>query len=397
MLPYSLSSVLLIGIVAFGITYLLMPAVRRFAVNVNWVDAPDGHRKIHVQSIPRVGGLAIWFGLVGAVLVILMTGRGFEVDRLSGHLATRSMLCLFAGATLAVATGLLDDVFQLRARYKLLGQVLSVVPVLFCRELVAGVVVLFGGGLPATLLAYVFIAGWVVFMMNAVNLIDGMDGLAGGVALIALFFMVLLGGMTGPVLLFCIAFGGALMAFLRYNLPPARVFMGDTGSLLIGYLLAILALTSLAADPSWSRALALIVVLALPVLDTTMTLVRRLARRRDPFAPDREHLHHRVLGRLFGSQPRAVMVFYLLGIGQGLYALFMVRWSTGVAFLLFGVAVLLGLLLLWELGYFDPGSYRPVTPASPSLRPSRRVKERREVIRAEGILHSPLGPRPPVL
>ncbi len=379
MISFSLSGAFLIGLVAFGITYLLMPAVRRVALDKEWVDTPDGKRKIHREQMPRVGGLAIWFGIVGGLLVTFIMGRAFEASVVSGILSMRSVLGLMAGATVVVATGLLDDIFQIRARHKLLGQFLAFVPVLMCGEMVGAVATLLGGGTAATLLAFPLIIGWGMFIMNAVNLLDGMDGLAGGVTLIALLFMALIGGMGGVMLLFLMAAAGAVMAFLRYNLPPAKVFMGDTGSLLLGYLLGVFALASLVAVPSVSRMLALFVILGLPILDTSMTIARRIARKRDPFAPDREHLHHRVLGRMFGHQPRALLVFYLLGIGLGLFALLIDQSDVGTAALLAALVAGLGLFMLWELNYFDRASYRkhaiPAGKASVEERRRKRIRK----------------------
>ncbi len=398
MFSYSLSSAFLIGLVAFGITYLLMPAVRRVALDKDWVDTPDGKRKIHLDRMPRVGGLAIWFGIVGGLLVTLIMGRAIEASAFSGIMSMRSVLCLMAGATVVVATGLLDDIFQIRARYKLLGQFLAFVPVLLCGEVVAAVATLLGGGTMATILAFPLIIGWGMFIMNAVNLLDGMDGLAGGVTLIALLFLALMGGMSGMMLLFLMTAAGAVMAFLRYNLPPAKVFMGDTGSLLLGYLLGVFALASLVAEPTVSRMLALFVTLGLPILDTGMTLARRIARKRDPFAPDREHLHHRVLGRMFGHQPRALLVFYLLGIGLGLFALLIDQSDVGMAVLLTAFVAGLGLFMLWELNYFDRASYRK--HAMPSGKPSG--EEKRKTLRKTHLpmqthLRSPVRRHPPIL
>ena len=159
MISFSLSGLFLIGLVAFGITYLLMPAVRRVALEKEWVDTPDGKRKIHREQMPRVGGLAIWFGIVGGLLVTFIMGRAFEASVVSGILSMRSVLCLMAGATVVVATGLLDDIFQIRARHKLLGQFLAFVPVLMCGEMVGAVATLLGGGTVATLLAFPLIIG----------------------------------------------------------------------------------------------------------------------------------------------------------------------------------------------------------------------------------------------
>ncbi len=392
MFSLSLFSVFITGLVALGVTLILLPPFRRFAHAHQWLDEPDGKRKIHTESIPRVGGLAIWFGVVAALAINRIMSP--EVFGMAPGPSASSLLYLLAGASVAILTGVLDDIYQIRARHKLLGQFFSVFPILLCPEVVAGVAALLGGGQLATLLAYPLILGWGIFMMNAFNLIDGMDGLAGGVGFIAVAFLLMMGGLPVPVVVVCLALMGGLLAFLRHNLPPARVFMGDAGSLMIGYVLAMLGLLSLAADPTWPRALGIWTILAIPLLDATMTIVRRLARRRDPFAPDREHLHHRVLARMFGHQGRAVVVFYMLGLGLGFYALFLQQWSTPVAVVLFGGIVGVGLLLVRELGYFDRESYRKVSGCATG-RTMPRKGVRKEVLHMRGIVREPIRPGSP--
>lgn len=200
------------------------------------------------------------------------------------------------------------------------------------------------------------------------------------------------------MLFFLIAASGAVAAFLRFNLPPAKVFMGDTGSLLLGYLLSVFALASLVAEPTVNRMLALIVVMGLPILDTVMTIARRVARKRDPFAPDREHLHHRVLSRLFGHQPRALLVFYLLGIGLGLFALLIDQSDlrTGVIISLF--VACLGLFMVWELDYFDRASYRRHSVSKEAAQTEeKRNTYRKTHLRMETHLRGPVRHRPPIL
>ena len=398
MYSFSLVSVFLIGFVAFGITYLLMPGVRKLALRHDWVDHPDGKRKIHEVRMPRVGGLAIGFGILGGLLVALIIGGAFAGDPESGVLSLQSVVCLLIGAVVIVVTGLLDDIFQIRARYKLLGQFLAFVPVLMCREVIAAVASLLGGGAVATVLAFPLVLGWGMLLMNAVNLLDGMDGLAGGIALIAMLFMGVLGGLNGMMLFFLVAAIGAVAAFLRYNLPPAKVFMGDTGSLLLGYLLSVFALASLVAAPTLSRMLALIVIMGLPLLDTGMTIARRIARKRDPFAPDREHLHHRILVRVFGHQPRALLIFYLIGIGLGLFALLIDQSNYWTALVIAGGVAGLGLFMLWELEYFDRASYqRNGKPKGvPEGNGKRQVSRKTHLTLHRG-LREPIRHRPPIL
>ena len=349
----------LIGIGAFGVTYLLIPTVRQFAIRRDWLDQPDGKRKIHTESTPRSGGLAIWFGMMGGLFIALFLLLFFKAEGLGmdGGLSPMTNILLFVGTTVAAFTGLYDDVFQIKARMKLAAQVVAALPVLLCPELIEAVTWMLGGGALAEWAAYPLLLLWVLFFMNALNLIDGLDGLAGGVGLVALIFMVAVGGFTGSLFIISIALGGALLAFLRYNFPPASVFMGDMGSLLIGYLLAVLSLSALSMEPSVPRLLALIVLLGVPALDTVMAFFRRAMLGLDPMAPDSDHLHHRVLVRVLGNQKRAVTSLYGFAVGLGLVALVIATSPIAVALLFFGAVLGIGGFLIWDLGYFNRASY----------------------------------------
>lgn len=361
-----LINLILIGLVAFGATFLLMPSVRAFAHRRNWLDHPDGGRKAHTASVPRNGGIGIWFGLTAGLLVALLMSVTLGPEALQvGGLSPQFLFGVLIGSTVAAGTGLFDDLLTLRARHKLGGQILAAVPVLMCPEIVEAVAMIFGGGVVATVFAYPLILGWILFVVNAMNLIDGIDGAAAGIGVIALLFLALFGGLQGGLIVLCVALAGSLLAFLRFNFSPAKVFMGDMGSHLIGYVLAIVSLTALWANPSPSQALGLIVLLGVPALDTAMAFVRRAVRGFDPFVPDRDHLHHRLLDRL-GSVPRAALALYVLGFGVGMASLLIADATTGMAFVYLGIVLLLGVALMWKLGYFDAKTYGPIpVPTKP--------------------------------
>lgn len=364
-------SLLLVGLASLGVTYLLMPTVRQFALGQGWIDQPDGVRKLHRGIIPRSGGMAIWFGMMGGVMVGLVLAYSLDPGLFSGlgALSLSSILGLFAGATIAACTGLLDDVFNLNALVKLAAQVLSTVPLMFCVDIVGAVQATMGGGTVAGILAMPLIMIWMLFIMNAINLIDGLDGLAGGLSLIALVVLSLIGGLAGSSLFITVALACALLAFLRYNYNPASVFMGDMGSLFIGYMLGTLSLAVLTVDPDPGRFLALVVVLGLPALDTVNAFLRRALRGGDPLAPDRDHLHHRMLAHMNGHTGKAVITFYIIAGALGYCASIMINSTTIGAFLIFGAIVAVGLLMLWELDYFDCSSYRSAPKGEGGGRP----------------------------
>lgn len=286
---------------------VLVPPVRRLALQVGAVDAPGG-RRAHSGRVPRLGGVALGVGVLLAVGLGVAVGLPvLELPRLQGW-----RLEWFAVASLViVVVGVVDDVVGLGVPAKLGGQLgaallavgggyaVRLVTVPFTGETVdLGVV-----GLVASIV-------WIVGVMNAVNLIDGLDGLASGVACIACVTLVvisLLEARTGAALLgACLA--GGLVGFLVFNLPPATIFLGDSGSLLVGFWLSVLSLQALQKTSTMVLIVASLLALGLPLADTVLAIVRRATADgpRAVFRPDSEHIHHRLLRT--GRSPRAVLV-----------------------------------------------------------------------------------------
>ncbi|MFT5144146.1 MAG: UDP-GlcNAc:undecaprenyl-phosphate GlcNAc-1-phosphate transferase [Rhodothermales bacterium] len=353
---------ILAGLTAFGVTYLLMPSITRYAKQRSWLDMPDGDRKLHAAATPRTGGIAIWFGILAGVLVslFLATGLGGGLGLLAIPFSKVTALAILSGGSVAAFVGFYDDTRPMGAPVKLLAQIVAATPLVASTEFIAAVSTLLGGGAIGAILAYPAVIIWVVFVMNAINLIDGLDGLAGGLTVIVISFFVILGGLTGGPLLLALALMGAVLAFLRFNVPPAKIFMGDTGSLLIGYLLAVLSLVVVQAEPTTNRAMAVLVILGLPALDTVMSVVRRLALGRSPLRADSDHLHHRMLSRASGIHARAVTIFYLIGCTLGLLGLVIGFADVASANIIVGVVGALAMIVLWDLGYFDISTYLDV-------------------------------------
>ena len=321
---------LLVALISAVITFLSTGLVRVFAIRVGAVAYPRS-RDVHVVPIPRMGGLAMYLGVCGGILLanaLPVLRRAFEF--------TLDPVAVLIGGGLIVLLGMLDDRFELDSLTKLAGQTTS-----------AGILVLFGiswyvfwvpwggdegsvlvldqnqGGLLTILLA--------VGLINAMNFVDGLDGLAAGIGMIAaaatLAFSLHLLDQSGgdinnyPPALIAATLAGACLGFLPHNFQPARIFMGDTGSMLIGLMLAAASTSaSFRANPSlWgatetiailSPLLIVAAVLFVPFLDLLMAIVRRTRRGESPFSPDKMHLHHRLIA--FGhSQRRAVLLIYM--------------------------------------------------------------------------------------
>jgi UDP-GlcNAc:undecaprenyl-phosphate/decaprenyl-phosphate GlcNAc-1-phosphate transferase len=283
-------------------TVVLVVPCSKVALYLGIVDEPGGHKN-HKEITPLLGGLAI-FLTIFLVMVYFTT----QSDRL---------LSILIGSLVLVIVGLLDDAYSLKAMIKLTGQTAAAVSVVLLNP---GNFVLFlnyfeGIGIPGGF-AYILIIGWIVLMINALNLIDGLDGLAAGTAAIIFIALAavnyLIWGSTGMLILQVIA-AGACIGFLFYNFPPARVFMGDTGSMLLGFLLATSYLFSLRGIYGGAIVLGSLFIFAYPALDTTFAVMRRLYHRASIFGADRGHIHH-VLAALGYTPRKTVLILYLLSI-----------------------------------------------------------------------------------
>jgi UDP-GlcNAc:undecaprenyl-phosphate GlcNAc-1-phosphate transferase len=296
-------------ILAMVVTMAWLPLLVRYAPRWGIVDRP-GVRKVHTAPVPRVGGLAMAVGvMIAAVLTI--------------NLDQQDRWFLIAAAVLVVF-GAIDDRFDLDYRIKLLGQILAV-----------GMVV-FGGGIEVhwiTLDDRFVLSRWVslpltifflVGVTNAINLADGLDGLAGGTTFLCLCAVALLAsvGDQGPPIALALAFAGAVIGFLRYNTYPASVFMGDAGSQLLGFAVGVLSVRATQSTATQISAAIPILLLALPILDTLSVMVQRIGEGRSPFSADKNHLHHKLLAMGFDHH-EAVMVIYSVQAGLFLLAYFL--------------------------------------------------------------------------
>jgi UDP-GlcNAc:undecaprenyl-phosphate GlcNAc-1-phosphate transferase len=296
-------------LLAMVVTVTVLPALVRLALHWRMVDQP-GARKVHTVPIPRVGGVAMAIGIVVAAL--------FTIDL---HATDRWFL---AGVTTLVVFGALDDRFDLDYRIKLMGQLIA-----------AGMVVL-AGGVQVRTLAFddlIVLSSWVslpltilfiVGITNAINLSDGLDGLAGGTSFLCLCAVAILSSLsdqaTGVAL--SLAFAGAVLGFLRFNTYPASVFMGDAGSQLLGFAVAVLSVRATQGDGSQISATLPILLLAVPILDTLSVMVQRVSEGRSPFSADKNHIHHKLLALGFVHH-EAVMVNYVLQATLFLLAYFL--------------------------------------------------------------------------
>ena len=305
-------TLLKIFLVALIGSLLLTPMVRRLALRLGMVDVPDQHRKLHSGPVPLGGGIAVVGGCCLALAVAFALSARWR-ERFSDE--SVSLAGLFLATLVICGLGLLDDRFRLRGRQKLAGQVLAGVIVL-STGLVIQQVTVFDWRIELGLLAVPFTLFWILGATNALNLIDGVDGLATSVGIVlsvAVSIMALLAGhMTDAFLAMAVA--GGLAGFLVYNAPPASIFLGDAGSMFVGLLLGTLAIRSSLKGPATIALAAPAALLAIPILDVAMAILRRKLTGRSIYATDRGHLHHRLIGRGYGAGRTVVTIGLLCSL-----------------------------------------------------------------------------------
>jgi UDP-GlcNAc:undecaprenyl-phosphate GlcNAc-1-phosphate transferase len=290
---------------------ILTPVAERLAVRMGAMDAPDP-RKVHHVPTPRWGGLAVAAGVLLSVVLTLLLYR--QAQAYLDFRTQRYLTGILAGGCLMLLLGMLDDRFNLPAKVKLMGQILIAVILIK-----SGVVITFltipGMGfvyLPAWL-SWGLSLLWIVGITNAINLLDGLDGLLSGVSTIVafLFFVVALLKGQFVVALVMASLAGACGGFLRYNYNPARIFLGDSGSLLLGMLFASLSIVGALKVTTTAAIFVPVLFLGLPIFDTSFAILRRFLAGRPIFSPDKEHVHHQLLARGM-SVKQAVMLIYAI-------------------------------------------------------------------------------------
>ncbi len=303
---------LCIGIVwSFAICYLLTPQMRRWASRLGLVDTPDGRRKLHGRSIPAAGGPLLLLSVGVALLAALLSAGELHNEILK---KATPLVGLVLAAVIICSVGVLDDLGRLRGRHKLLGQSIAVAAVIASGVRIDHVYLLNGVEIGLGNLAIPFTGFFLLGAINSLNLLDGMDGLLSSIA----FFLCLVLGCLDLLahhyhvtLTAYAAFvtAAALLAFLRYNFPPATIFLGDSGSMLIGLVIGVLAIKSSSkehgGDPEVMALTVPIALLILPILDTVAAILRRKLTGRSIYNTDRSHLHHCLLRRL--GDPRLVL------------------------------------------------------------------------------------------
>lgn len=301
---------------ALGATQL----VRRYALRIGAVDVPDNYRKRHHGVVPRLGGIAIFAAFLAALLGLYLVNPYVLNYILVDHRA-EALGCILGGAA-ALLLGIVDDLRSLRPRTKLLLQLIPALIAFVTGCKIGAVSLPFFGYVELGWLSLPVSVLWFLSCMNAVNFLDGLDGLAAGVMLFVTLTLFLVGllfeNVFSMVLMACLS--GAILGFLVYNFHPARIFLGDSGSMLLGFLVAALSLLASRKAETTVALLIPVVALGLPIMDTALAILRRWYKRLPFETADRQHIHHALIA-MGWSHRRAVLILYSVCVTLGLSAL----------------------------------------------------------------------------
>ncbi len=328
---------------SMAISLILTPLVRKLAIKIGAVDIPKDNRRVHKEPMPLIGGLAIFFAVIIATLTFLPL--------------TKEIISIILGRTIIVMGGIIDDLRELNPKAKFLFQI------------VAGLILIIGGvkiefvtnpfsrditlldlrwlSIPITLF-------WVVGITNTVNFIDGLDGLSSGVAMISSLTLMIVAGRFGysNIIVLSAAMAGACLGFLPYNFNPAKIFMGDTGALFLGFMLAAITIEGVMKSVATIAIVAPILILSVPIFDTTFAIFRRLLNGQSIVAADKGHLHHRLLNRGF-SQRKSVLILYSISAAFGLIAILVSQANSKQAVYLSVALLVLSVIVAAKLGIFE--------------------------------------------
>ncbi len=339
-------------VLAFITSYVIVPYSMRFAKKVNAVDKPE-KRRINKVIMPRLGGLGIIAGFFVSMIYLIISMELESKNVLDEY--HKKIIGLFLGLAIMGLVGFIDDCKQIKPLWKLLGQTIA-----------AGVVMAFGitiGDFHLPVIdrlielnngmEYIITWFWVVGITNAINLTDGLDGLSSGITLIACVSLLIIFAINGSPIISIIlitALAGGIVGFLPYNVNPAKTYMGDCGSNFLGFSISIISIMGIAKTYTMLVIIAPLIVLALPIFDTALAIVRRVVKGKSLkaiFQPDNGHLHHKLM-KLGYTQKEAVLILYGIATTLGMFAIILIESGIWKA-----ISFALLIIAIFAIGYND--------------------------------------------
>jgi UDP-GlcNAc:undecaprenyl-phosphate/decaprenyl-phosphate GlcNAc-1-phosphate transferase len=341
-------------IVCFFAAILFTPLVKKLAFKIGATDSPN-HRKVHQNVMPRLGGLAIFISFMIGILLVNPDSPY--------HLA------IVLGSIVILFTGMIDDIKEISPKVKLSGQIIAALIVVVMGDIKVEFINLpFGGEIDFGIFSIPITMIWIIGITNAINLIDGLDGLAAGVSTIALLTIAGMAAVMGNgyVMMIALILAVSTFGFLRYNFHPAKIFMGDTGALFLGYMIGVLSLLGF-KNVTFISLIIPVIILGVPISDTFFAIIRRLVNKQPLSAPDKSHMHHCLMRTGF-SHRQAVLLIYAMAAVFGLTA-FIFSQATVWGSLIVILALLITIELIVEKIGLIREDYKPLLKFVKGLKP----------------------------
>lgn len=296
----TISEAIKIVLITFLCSAILVPIIKKMALFIGAVDVPN-QRKVHKDLIPRLGGLGIFFAFLLGYM--LFSRQSIE------------MISILIGSFIVIITGVIDDIKPLPPKYKFAGQLIAACVVVFYGGIILSEISAFGFYIQFNpIVSKILTVGFILGCINAINLIDGLDGLAGGIS--AIYFLtigiiaMLMGHTTGLDVSLTFIMLGSTLGFLIHNFYPAKIFMGDSGSMFLGFIISVIALLGF-KNVTLTSFIVPLFVLAIPILDTFFAIIRRTLKRQKISEPDRDHLHHQLLNLRFSHRTTVILIYIM--------------------------------------------------------------------------------------
>ncbi|NLV77039.1 MAG: undecaprenyl/decaprenyl-phosphate alpha-N-acetylglucosaminyl 1-phosphate transferase [Tissierellia bacterium] len=329
-------------IISLALSLSMTPVVKKIAVKLGAMDVPKDERRVHKKPMPLMGGLAIYISIIITSLIFL------PIDK--------SLISILIGGSIICISGIIDDIKDISPRMKLVFQIVAAI------VLIIGDVKIDAITNPFTKTTKLIQLGifsipitifWVVGITNTLNLIDGLDGLAAGVAMIASLSFLFVAGKFNyvPVMIISSIIAGSCLGFLPYNFNPASIFMGDTGALFLGFMLASLSIEGVMKSVATIAVVVPIIILGVPIFDTTFAIFRRLLNGKSIAEADKGHLHHRLL-QMGYSQKKTVLILYFISAIFGLCAVLIAKINSKRAVTISIIIFIITILLAGKMGLY---------------------------------------------
>src|SRR5574344_183837 len=327
-------NILLIVLVSFISTVILVPIIRDIAIRIGAIDKPDNKRKVHHIPIPSMGGLAIFLSFLFCYMLFAPS--------------TTQMLPILIGGFVIILTGMVDDISPLTPIQKLVGEIVSALVVTLYGGASIDTIQLFGTMINFGIWAYPITIFFIVAIMNAIDLADGLDGLAAGTTTIYFITIAIIGyiasNLGGLDVIMCLILAGSCLGFLIYNFAPATIFMGDTGSLFLGYMISVVGLLGF-KTATLTSLIVPILVLFVPILDTLLAIGRRTIKGKSFASADRDHLHHQLLKKT-KSTGKTVLIMYVINLLFSLVSIFYALGDKKISLILYFILLVIFIIII---------------------------------------------------